>query len=273
MGSERPSVSTTTAELMAVVLSRLFGPKEHAFIGLGTGDRAFVFAVGVPAVAAQLALERGVDISLQYGTLVDPSVEGLPPTLGDPDLLRWDCAARLPVERCLDVFRRGSMTCSFISGAQVDRFGNVNSVQIGRGIPPRVRLTGPIAQSDHAVFARRTFILIPHEPRIFVERVDFISAPGHGDGPGWRDAHGLPGGGPEKVITDLAVLGFDHDSRRMTLESVNPGVTVAQVIAATSFELLMPPRVPVTPLPSPAELLSIRERIDRDGKLLMAKVK
>ena len=267
------ATSPTTPELMAVVLSRQFGPKEHAFIGLGTGDRAFVFAVGVPAVAAQLALERGVDISLQYGTLVDPSVEDMPPTLGDPDLLRWECAARLPVERCLDVFRRGSMTCSFISGAQVDRYGNVNSVQIGRGSPPRVRLTGPIAQSDHAVYAGRTFIIIPHERRIFVERVDFVSAPGHGDGPGWRSSHGLPGGGPAKVITNLAVLGFDPGSQRMTLESVHPGVTVEQVIEATGFELLTPTPVGETLPPSPAELTSIRERIDPDGKLLMAKIK
>ena len=111
----------TTEEVMAVALSRQFRDREHAFIGLGTGDRAFIYAVGIPTVAAQLATDRGVDFCLQYGTLLDPSITGIPDSLGDPDLLDWECAARVPVERCLDVFRRGLMTCSFISGAQIDR--------------------------------------------------------------------------------------------------------------------------------------------------------
>lgn len=258
---------------MAVALSREFRPKEHAFIGLGTGDRAFVYAVGIPTVAAQLAVERGVDFSLQYGTLFDPNIEGLPDTLGDPDLLRWECAARVPVERCLDVFRRGLMTCSFISGAQIDVFGNLNSVRIGRDALPRVRLTGPIAQADHAVFAERTYVVMPHQRRVFVDRVDFVSAPGYGDGPGWRERTGLPGGGPEKVITDMAVMGFDEQSKRMRLESVHPGVTLDDVVAETGFDLILPSRVAETQAPTAAELAAIRERIDPRGKLLQARIK
>jgi glutaconate CoA-transferase subunit B len=263
----------TTHEMMAVALARQLRDKEHAFIGLGTGDRAFIYAVGIPTVAAQLAAERGADICLQYGTLLDASVTGLPETLGDPDLLRWECAARLPVERCLDVFRRGLMTCSFISGAQIDRYGNLNSVRIGREGNPRVRLTGPIAQADHAVFAQRTFVIMAHERRTFVERVDFVSAPGYGDGPGWRQRQGLPGGGPDKVITDKAVLGFDPATRQMTLESVHAGVMVEEVLAATGFELLIPPGTRQGPPPSEAELQAIRERIDPVGKLLGARIR
>jgi glutaconate CoA-transferase, subunit B len=265
--------AATTEEVMAVALSRQFHDREHAFIGLGTGDRAFIFAVGIPTVAAQLASERGVDFCLQYGTLLDPDVQGLPPTLGDPDLLRWECAARLPVERCLDVFRRGLMTCSFISGAQIDRFGNLNSVRIGRAERPTVRLTGPIAQTDHAVFAQRTFVIMPHQRRVFVDRVDFVSAPGHGDGPGWRERMGLPGGGPDKVITDLAVLGFDPATKEMRVESVHPGVTAQEVVAATGFDLALPAVVPETEPPTAAELAAIRERIDPEGKLLRARIK
>jgi glutaconate CoA-transferase, subunit B len=263
----------TVQETMAVVLSRQFGPKEHGFIGLGTGDRAFILAVGIPTAAAQLANDRGDDFCLQYGTLVDPDVEGLPETLGDPDLLRWDCAARLAVDRCLDVFRRGLMTCSFISGAQIDRFGNVNSVQIGRDRPPKVRLTGPIAQSDHAVFAQRTFVLAPHERRVFVEKVDFISAPGYGTGGDWRKQLGLPGGGPSRVITDKAVLSFDAESKRMTLDSVHHGVTVDEVVDATGFELLISGQVPETEPPSEGELAVLRERIDPHGRLLAGRIR
>ena len=261
-------MEATTYEVMATALSRQFGDKEHGFIGLGTGDRAFILAVGIPTVAAQLAVERGADFCLQYGTLLDPDVHNMPETLGDPDLLRWECAARIPVERCLDVFRRGMMTCSFISGAQIDRYGNLNSVRIGRGERPTVRLTGPIAQTDHAVFARRTFVILPHERRVFVDRVDFVSAPGHGEGAGWRERLGLPGGGPAKVITDKAVLGFDEESKRMTLESVHPGVTVEEVVEETGFELLGAEQAAETLQPTEAELAAIRERIDPAGKLL-----
>jgi glutaconate CoA-transferase subunit B len=263
----------TTEEVMAVALSRQFGEKEHGFVGLGTGDRAFIYAVGIPTVASQLAVERGCDFSLQYGTLFEPDVAATPETLGDPDLLQWRCAARVPVARCLDVFRRGMMTCSFISGAQIDRFGNLNSVRIGRGERPDVRLTGPIAQADHAVFAQRTFVIVPHERRVFVERVDFVSAPGYGEGRDWRKRLGLPGGGPAKVITDKAVLGFDQETMSMRLESVHPGITVDEVVDATGFELIIPTDVRVTEIPSDAELMAIRQRIDRSGKLLKAAVR
>jgi glutaconate CoA-transferase subunit B len=276
--TEMAASTTSTAaasieEVMAVALSRELGAREHVFVGLGTGDRAFIYAVGIPTVAAQLAIERGADISLQYGTLFDPDLIDLPPTLGDPDLLRWDCAARVPVERCLDVFRRGLMTASFISGAQIDPYGNLNSVRIGREGPPAVRLTGPIAQTDHAVFAQRTFILMPHQRRVFVEKVDFVSAPGHGDGPGWRTRQGLPGGGPAAVITDKAVLDFDDATRRMRLRSIHPGVTLDEVLEATGFELLRDDVVASTTAPTQDELASIRDRIDAGGKLLQAAIK
>ncbi|MEZ3158918.1 CoA-transferase [Microbacterium sp. BWT-B31] len=252
---------------MAFALAQQFGPKEHGFVGLGTGEQAFILAVGIPTVAAQLAVANGSDFSLQYGTLVDPDVR-LPDTLGDPDLLEWSCAARLSVERCLDVFRRGMMTCSFISGAQVDKFGNLNSVQIGRDRPPAVRLTGPIAQSDHSVYAQRTFIVLPHDRRVFVDRVDFISGVGYGEGADWRRKQGLPGGGPAKVITTKAVLGFEDDTKRMRLETVHPGVTIDDVVDSTGFELIVPDDVPTTAGPSDDQLLMIRERIDVGGKLL-----
>lgn len=261
------TLEATTWETMAVALARQFGPKEHGFVGLGTGEQAFILAVGIPTVAAQLSVANGTDFSLQYGTLVDPDIR-LPDTLGDPDLLEWSCAARLSVERCLDVFRRGMMTCSFISGAQIDKFGNLNSVQIGKERPPKVRLTGPIAQADHSVYAQRTFVILPHDRRVFVDKVDFISGVGYGEGGDWRAERGLPGGGPAKVITTKAVLGFEEDSKRMRLESVHPGVTVDEVVDLTGFELIVPDSVPTTELPTQDQLVAIRERIDVGGKLL-----
>jgi glutaconate CoA-transferase subunit B len=227
---------------MAAALSRQFGEKEHGFIGLGTGDRAFILAVGIPTVAAQLAVERGADFSLQYGTLFDPDVQGMPDTLGDPDLLRWECAARVPVERCLDVFRRGLMTCSFISGAQIDMYGNLNSVRIGRGERPDVRLTGPIAQADHAVFAQRTFVIVPHERRVFVERVDFVSSVGTR---------------VRLVVTDLGVL--EPRDGELTLTGIQPGLKIEDVLAATGWPLRVADDVRELEPPGERELATLRE--------------
>jgi glutaconate CoA-transferase subunit B len=108
---------------------------------------------------------------------------------------------------------------------------------------------------------------------VFVERVDFVSAPGYGDGAGWRERLGLPGGGPAKVITDKAVLGFDPDSKRMTLESVHPGVSIDEVREATGFELLTNGDVAETAPPTAEELAAIRGRIDPAGKLLHGSIR
>ena len=116
-------------------------------------------------------------------------------------------------------------------------------------------------------------MIIPHERRVFVDQVDFISAPGYGEGGDWRERLGLPGGGPAKVITDMAVLGFDESTKEMCLESVHPGVTVDEVVDATAFELRVSPGVEETEPPSPEELAAIRERIDPKAKLLSVNIR
>lgn len=263
----------TVEEVMAVALSREFGPFEHGFIGLGTGGRAFTLAVGVPTVAIHLAHAQGKDFIAQYGVMFEPVISETPPSFADPYLLNWRSRALIPVDLCLDTFRRGKMTCSFISGAQIDPYGNLNSVVIGDHDRPKVRLTGPIAQADHAAYARRTYPILPHDKRVFVEKVDFISAVGYGDGPGYREKYGLKGGGPGKVITTRAVLGFDPDTKRMRLESVHPGVTVEEVVENTGFELIIPPNVPETTPPTEEDLRLIRTQIDPHGYFLQAKVR
>lgn len=256
----------TVSELMAVAVSRELRDGDHAFVGLGTGGRAFVNAVGVPSVGIELARRRGLDVVAQYGVLYEPDLAHPPRCFADPYLIRWPAKAHVAVDEGLDTFRRGKITVSFISGAQIDPYGNLNSVAIGPDRRrPEVRLTGPIAQTDHAVYAGRTIIILPHARRTFVPRVDFISAVGYLGGPGDRERLGLPGGGPSVVITDLAVLRFHPVTRRMELESVHPGVTVQQVAEATGFEVVPPCEVPATPPPSAEELRLIREEIDPHG--------
>ena len=261
----------TTEELLAARVSHELHNNELGFIGLGTGGRSFVFAVGIPSVAAALAHRRGVDFIAQYGVALEPDIENAPTCFEDRNLLAWPASAQIPVEFALDGFKRGKMSIGFISGAQVDRFGNLNSVVIGDYAKPKVRLVGGIAQPDHAANADRTLIIIPHERRTFVEKVDFRSGMGYGDGPGHRERLQLIGGGPSKVFTDLAVLDFHEDTKRMRVVSLHPGVSREQVTDATDFDLVWPDSVPATPEPTEQELSWIRE-VDRGGGFLSGRI-
>jgi glutaconate CoA-transferase subunit B len=261
----------TIWELLAARVSKELKPGELGFIGLGTGGRSFAFAVGVPSVAIALAHRRGVDFIAQYGVALEPDIENAPRCFEDRNLLTWPASAQIPVEFALDGFKRGKMNIGFISGAQIDRYGNLNSVAIGDPAKPKVRLVGAIAQPDHAANAERTLIMLPHERRTFVEKVDFRSAMGFGDGPGHRERLQLIGGGPAKVFTDLAVLDFHEQSKEMRVESLHPGITREQVIDATGFDLIWPDDVPTTAEPTEQELGWIRE-IDPDGAFLNGRI-
>ncbi len=266
------SPTYTSAELAAIVVSRELRDGDHAFVGLGTGGRAFINAVGVPSVGIELARRfRGLDVVAQYGVLYEPDLAHPPDCFADPYLIRWAAKAHVEVDYGLDTFRRGKITVSFISGAQIDPYGNLNSVQIGEDHRrPRVRLTGAIAQTDHAVYAGRTIVIMPHERRTFVPKVDFISAVGYLNGPGARERLGLPGGGPSAVVTELAVLRFHPETKRMQLASVHPGVALDQVVSATGFDVTPSVPVPETDPPSEAELRLIRQEVDPKGLWLRA---
>ncbi len=262
----------TVEELMACAVSRELKDGELGFIGLGTGGRAFIYAVGIPSVAIELAHHRGVDFIAQYGVKLEPRIPDAPDCFTDANLLTWPCRAMILVEDCLDMFRRGMMDWGFVSGAQIDPYGNLNSVCIGDQKQPKVRLVGAIAQTDHCAHARHTMIILPHERRVFVERVDYISGLGFGDGPGYRERYQHHGGGPGKVVTNLAVLDFHPQTRRMRVESLHPGVSREQVESKTGFALEFPDPTPPTPPPTPEEVELIRTRIDPRGLWLQAKV-
>jgi glutaconate CoA-transferase subunit B len=112
----------------------------------------------------------------------------------------------------------------------------------------------------------RTIIIIRHSKRTFVPQVDFCTTPGYLTGPGAREEAGLPpGGGPLYVVSTLALLGFDDESKRMVLLATQPGVTADEVVAETGFELMIPDEVRANQAPTPEELRILREEVDRDG--------
>ena len=165
----------------------------------------------------------------------------------------------------VETAQRGFVEYGFLGGAQIDPFGNLNSTVIGDHDRPKVRLPGSGGANDVGSSCWRTIAIMRHDRRRFVEKVDFITTPGYLDGPGGRERAGLPrGSGPYRVVTNLAVLGYDPDCLRMTLLATQPNVTVQEVIDQTGFELLIAPQLEVNSPPTPEELRILREEVDKN---------
>ena len=198
-------------------------------------------------------------------------------TMGDlPNLYRAQWLA--DTADLMGLLQQGRVDASFIGGAQVDRFGNLNTTYIlttdrqsptaeergsgQSGLPAEwieTRLPGSGGACDLASLAKRHIIIMAHEKRRFMPQVDYITSPGYGDGTGWRERVGLPRGGPSTVITTLGVLRFDAETREMVLTSTHPGVTVEEVVANTGWPLRLATTVAETPAPIEAELAMLRQ--------------
>jgi glutaconate CoA-transferase subunit B len=146
------------------------------------------------------------------------------------------------------LLEQGLVDLGFIGGAEVDRYGNLNTSYIGDWRAPAVKLPGSGGGADIASLARRVVIIMPQEPHRFVERVAYVTSPGHGDGPGWRERVGLAGGGPAALITTLGVFRFDAEARKAVLASYHPGQSVDSVRAATGCRSAWP-RTSAKPCP------------------------
>jgi len=169
------------------------------------------------------------------------------------------------------VAARHEIDVGFGSAAQVDKYGNCNTVAIGDYNRPHVRLVGPINQPGHFSLFGREIIIMPHEKRNFVDRVDFISGAGYLDGPGARERRGLHRGGPCMILTDKATFRFDPETRLAVLASVHPGIEVDEVVASTGYiHDFVPAAVGVTPAPTAKELRLLRQVIDPSGAMLSA---
>lgn len=239
------------------------------------GDRVFVGAnLVVPRAGNLLAhLTHGPDIKVAIGlvttNLLDEPV--LEPFKFSTDYRMSRFAESVVIHNDIFDAPRKTSDLFFVGGIQIDRHGNTNLIGL-RGPDGGMRFRGPgtLGTCSMAYYAKRYYIYAPvHDPRVFVERCDFISVFGHGGGGDERQRLGLDrfNAGPTSVITPLAILDFDTPDHRMRLQSVHPGIEVADVQAATGFELEIPDTVPVTGEPTAEQLALLRERIDRDGLL------
>jgi glutaconate CoA-transferase subunit B len=164
--------------------------------------------------------------------------------------------------------RTGRKVVGILGAAQIDKFGNLNSTVIGDYAEPDVRFSGSGGACDAAAFVNRTLIFMQQEKRKFVPKVDYMTSPGWMSGPGSREAAGLsPGGGPSAVVTDMAVLGFDENTREMYLRNHYPGVSPEQVSENMGFQIDLSRSVEMPP-PSDKELKILRELCDPQRLIL-----
>jgi len=246
-------------ELMIVAAARLL--ENGSSVAVGTG---------APCAAAMLAQKTHAPdlvIAFESGGLA-PLLPRMPISVGDSRSFHRAVMASSMCE-IMETCQRGLMDYTFLGGAQIDAYGNLNSTVIGDYRRPKVRLPGSGGADDLASFCWRTLILTPHDRRRFVKKLDFLTTPGYLTGPGAREAAGLPAGcGPYRVISNLAVMSFHPDSRLLQVESLHPGITLEQVQANTEFQLPPAPDMAETRPPEPEELRILREEIDPQGYII-----
>ena len=176
-----------------------------------------------------------------------------------------DCAKTAGLYYALSLLQGGFVDLGFLGAAEIDQYGNINSTVIGDYDRPKVRLPGSGGANDIASLAKRVVAIVVHEKRKFPARCNYVTTPGFLSGPGAREKAGLRGAGPVRVISNLAILGFDDASKKMKIESIHPGTTLEEVQDNTGFDLVLPDKIPETPVPTVEELGLLRDVIDPEG--------
>src|SRR5712691_7178584 len=208
---------------MAVAAARRLRDGAVCFVGIGLPSRAANLARATHAPACVLIYESGT---------IGAKPAHLPLSIGDGELAETADAVVSVPEIFAYWLQAGRIDVGFLGAAQIDRYGNLNSTVIGDYEHPKVRLPGAGGAPEIAASCRETFVLLRQSPRAFVERLDFRSSVGFGDGAGDRERLGLPGAGVTVVVTDLGLLEPDPETKELVLTHVHPGVTMEQAVEA-----------------------------------------
>ena len=246
--------AATTDEVQTVVAARRLAHTKTVFIGVGRPSTAAILARMVHNPALVLIYESGT---------IGAKPFHIPLSIGDGELSETADAVVSVPEMCNYWIGAGRVELAFLGAAQIDRFANLNSTVIGDYDRPRTRLPGAGGAPEIAGNCGEVVIVVPHSRRTLVERLDFLTTVGHGDGPGARQRLGLRGKGPTAVITDLGVLEPDPKTAALTLTQLHEGVTVEQAREATGWELAVAEQLQVTEPPSEGELAALRELLAR----------
>lgn len=251
--------SYSDTELLAVLSARNLKDGQVVFAGIGIPLLAACLAQRSHCPSLTILFEGGV-----IGASIEPGK--LPPSTNDQRGARRANMVLGSTEVLL-LMQRGYVDVGFMGGAQIDQYGNLNSSLVNaRNGRKEIRLPGTGGGNDIASLTN-LIVAMKHEKRRFVEQVDFITSPGWLAGGETRGDSGLTHGGTLRVITELAVFGFDHSTRRMTVNALNSGVTLKQVQENTGFELIGGQDLPVNEPPSEAELRTLRN-LDPERLLL-----
>ena len=249
-----------TMELMISAAAREL--EDGAVVGVGTG---------APCAAAMLSQKShapNLVIMFEAGG-VNPQLPEMPISVGDSRTF-YQASMAGSMGDIMDACSRGMVDYTFLGGAQIDMYGNLNSTVIGPDPQrPKVRLPGSGGANDFASFCWRMMVITPQDTRRFVEKLDFITTPGWLNGGDSRERAGLPPeAGPYKIITDRAIMDFEPESKRMRVISIHPGNSLADVESNCGFELLKADQIRETPAPSAEELRILREEVDPFGFII-----
>lgn len=237
-------------EMMTVAAARALANDDVCFVG-----------IGLPSAACNLArLTHAPRLRLVYesGTIeTKPAV--LPLSIGDGEL----CETALTTVSVPEMFQYwlqgGRISVGFLGGAQVDRFGNLNSTVIGDYRKPKVRLPGSGGATEIATSCGRIYVVMRQNPRAFVAKLDFMTSLGHGPTGRERRQMGIQTEGPALIVTDLCTMKPDPDTKEFEVVSLHPGVTREQARHSTGWDLRFAADVVETPPPTPLELERLRD--------------
>ncbi len=243
----------SAAELMVTRAARELKNNQVIFVG-----------IGLPNLACNLAKRtHAPDLILIYESgAVGAFPSRLPISIGDPCLVT-DSISVCPMPEIFYYYLQGGrIDVGFLGGAQVDRFGNINSTVIGLYDEPRVRLPGSGGACEIAIHSNKIIIIVKQNKRIFPEKIDFITSPGYIDKNNKRPELNIPGRGPVLCITDLGVYEFLQNTHEMVLTELHPHVTLENVKANTGWDIKMSSEIKETNPPTEEELRVIREELD-----------
>ena len=252
-------------EMIAYTGSRVLEDETIVFVGTGLPI--------IAAMHAQLTHAPNLNMIFEAGSLAAILEQGMPLSVGDTRAFRKALFAK-GLCAAFELTQRGYADYAFIGGAQIDMYGNINShFQGGTYSRTGTRFPGSGGAGAMAANCEKTISIMALEKRRFVERLDFVTSIGFGDGtPDYRRKAGVMGAGPYRVITNQALFGFDHETRRMMLLEVLPGMSAADIQDLVGFELLISPDLKEMPPPSEADLRLLRETCDPEGYFLKRKV-
>ena len=240
----------TASELLAVMSARLLDDGQIVFAGVGIPLLAVTLAQRLHAPSLTILFEGGV-----IGPFVVPGE--LPPSTNEQRCTR-KANMVLPITDVMLLLQRGYIDVGFMGGAQIDRYGNLNSSFIGDPDKPKTRLPGTGGGNDISSLTNM-IVAMKHEKRRFVPEVDFVTSPGFLSGGTSRADAGLVTGGMFRVVTDLALMGFDGETRQMKVLAMHQGVSRDQVLDNTGFDLAFDDELTETEPPSTDELAVLRE--------------